>query len=423
MWGVRYLTIVLALVVAGIALAVGENFGWSDAELNSLRSLWIGSLPAVPRDPSNRVADDPRGVKLGHVLFFDARFSLDGTVSCATCHQPQLGFTDGNTLAEGIGTTKRNAPSIVGAAYSTHQFWDGRADSLWSQALGPMESSVEHGTNRIYAASLMTRQHRKAYEALFGPIPEAVVALSKTKISPAAMSDANVQRLWASLGTETQLAVDAVFTNAGKAIAAYERQLKPGSSRFDEYARAILDNGDSSGLLSLNADETAGLKLFMGKAGCVQCHSGPRLTDDGFHNTGVPQDARLPAPDEGRSQGLEQWLENEFNCLSKFSDAATQCQPSELSRLSELKEKGLGAFKTPSLRNLAQTAPYMHAGQFETLRQVVEHYNKAAPGPVGTTELKALNLTQTEISQLVSFLETLKSEANAPLELLRAPKP
>ena len=127
---------------------------WSEEEMNSLRSLWIGSLPPLPADPSNKYADDPAAAALGQKLFFDTRFSSNGQVSCASCHLTDLLFQDGTPLATGVGTTNRRTMTIIGTAYSPWQFWDGRKDSQWAQALGPMESAVEHGGNRTLYAHL-----------------------------------------------------------------------------------------------------------------------------------------------------------------------------------------------------------------------------------------------------------------------------
>jgi cytochrome c peroxidase len=414
---VKYLTIVIASLAVGV-LALADTFGWSDAELTTLRSMWIKSLPETPNDPTNRVVKDQRAIQLGHKLFFDARLSGDGEISCGSCHKPTSGFADNNALAEGEGTTTRNAPSIVGAAYNHAQFWDGRADSLWSQALGPLEASKEHGTNRLHVLRVVALKYKAQYEALFGALPS--VANEDQPVET--MEASNVQAVWNKLSPEEQRAINTAFSNIGKTLAAYETQLKPGSTRFDAYLSTILENGDPSGLLALSADEIAGLRLFIGKAGCVQCHSGARLTDDGFHNTGVPVNVDLGTPDEGRAAGLTRWYENEFNCLSAFNDAPGRCAPFDFARVKELSATGLGAFKTPSLRNLAQTAPYMHAGQFSTLTKVVEHYLAAPIAPIGKSELRPLQLTNREVEQLVAFLETLKSEPNAPVGLLNPPK-
>jgi cytochrome c peroxidase len=121
---------------------------WTSTEIETLRSLWIGSLPPVPADPTNAVADSVQAAEFGHRLFFDTRLSGTGGISCSTCHQPERRFTDGLAKGQAIGTSKRNTRSIVGVAYSPWLYWDGRRDSLWSQALSPLEDPAEHGGNR-----------------------------------------------------------------------------------------------------------------------------------------------------------------------------------------------------------------------------------------------------------------------------------
>ena len=167
----------LLFAVVGLGIGAGCDHApvpWSDAELALLRSLWIESLPPPSPDPSNRVADEPRAADLGQQLFFDPRLSGNGAVACATCHQPARHFTDGLAHSQAIGTTRRNAPSLIGAAFSPWQYWDGRKDSLWSQALSPLEDPNEHGGNRMQYARLVANDpaYRRAYEALFGALPD-----------------------------------------------------------------------------------------------------------------------------------------------------------------------------------------------------------------------------------------------------------
>src|SRR4051812_26597238 len=151
------LGLLLLFAATALIIVLWPRGGWSDSEITTLRELWIGSLPPLPADPSNAVADAPQAVKLGHSLFFDTRFSANGAISCASCHLPQLNFQDGKPVAQGIGTTSRKTMSIVGAAYSSWLFWDGRKDSLWAQALGPLENPVEHGGTRSQYAHLISR--------------------------------------------------------------------------------------------------------------------------------------------------------------------------------------------------------------------------------------------------------------------------
>src|SRR4051794_32234828 len=162
---------VAVIVLATAAYLLWPRSEWNQDEIATLRGLWIGSLPALPPDPSNKVADDERAVALGQQLFFDTQLSANGKVACASCHLPEQGFQDGKPLGQGVGTTARRTMPIAGAAYSPWLFWDGRKDSLWAQALGPLESAVEHGGSRTQYAHLIERAYRAEYEAFFGQLP------------------------------------------------------------------------------------------------------------------------------------------------------------------------------------------------------------------------------------------------------------
>jgi cytochrome c peroxidase len=152
--------------------AKGKDAPWSPAERTLLRSLSLGSLAPLAPDPSNRYADDESAARLGQRLFFDARLSGNGEVSCATCHVPQQDFQDGRPLGKGVGTAGRRTMPIAGTAHSPWQFWDGRADSQWGQALGPLESPAEHGGDRVQYAHVIAREYRAEYETVFGHVPD-----------------------------------------------------------------------------------------------------------------------------------------------------------------------------------------------------------------------------------------------------------
>jgi cytochrome c peroxidase len=409
-------------VVLGIAVVIGvvactlaqpQGSGWTDKELTTIQSLWIGSLPTLPPDPSNKYADDPRAAKLGQKIFFDTRFSVNGKVACASCHKPELSFTDGRAQAKGVGETPRKSMSIVGSAYSPWLFWDGRKDSLWAQALGPLENPLEHGGNRTMYAHLIAKHYRAEFEAIFGKLPD----FSKLPAAAAPVADATTRAAWEKLMPETRASITRVYVNIGKAIAAFERKILPGVSRFDMYAKSLLEGNSSAARFT--ADEVAGLKLFVGRANCTNCHNGALLTNNAFHNTGIPIVPDLPE-DTGRAQGVKQVLEDEFNCLSAYSDA----KPSQCAELRFLKADGTGlvrAFKPPSLRNVAQTAPYMEVGQKKTLREVLEHYNQAPEAPAGHSELKPLGLSSLELNQLEAFLKSLSAPLSTVPELLKPP--
>lgn len=393
----------IPLVVAGlIAVSASQpHANWSSDDLTMLRSLWIDSLPPLQPDPSNRYADDPQAAALGEKLFFDTRFSSNGQVSCASCHLPELGFQDGTPLGHGVGTTDRRTMTIVGTAYSPWLFWDGRKDSLWAQALGPLENPVEHGGNRTLYAHLIDEYYRAEYEAIFGTMPE----ISHLPLNAGPVADPGAQAAWEAMSPDHREAVTRIFVNMGKAIAAYERRIMPGPSRFDAYVEALITGETDQAGSILTDDELAGLRLFVGKANCTQCHNGPLFTNNAFHNTGVPAGPMLPE-DTGRAQGVLQVQADEFNCLSAYSDAAsTDC--GELRYLAADGHNLIRQFRPPSLRGVTERAPYMHAGQFATLEDAIAHYNLAPSAPAGHSELHPLNLSQEEVQQLVDFLGTL----------------
>lgn len=404
-------TLLISMLVVA---AAPPNDRWPEEELEKLQELSLSQLEPLPSDPTNRYADDARAVQLGHRLFFDARLSSNGKVSCATCHQAEKEFQDGTPLAAGVGTTNRRTMPIGGTAYAPFLFWDGRKDSLWSQALGPLESPVEHGGTRAQYARVIATHYREQYEELFGPLPD----LADVPTTAAPAGDSRQVAAWNAMPEAQRAAVTGIYVNIGKAIAAYERRIQPGPSRFDRFADALLANGRvPEGILS--GEEVAGLRLFLGEANCTQCHNGPLLTNNEFHNTGVAANVVLPR-DRGRMSGASDVLRDEFNCRSRWSDAsATQC--AELEFLVESSPELERSYKVPSLRNVAERAPYMHAGQIATLSEVVAHYNRAPAAPHGHSELKPLSLGPKELRQLEAFLRTLSGPAAAPPELLRAP--
>jgi cytochrome c peroxidase len=385
-----------AILLISVAAAASGGARWTVAEIDSLRSLSLAALDPVPPDPTNRVADDPRAAALGERLFFDTRLSLDGKVSCGTCHQPQRDFQDGTALAAGVGTTTRRTMPIAATSRSPFLFWDGRKDSLWAQALGPLESAVEHGGSRAQYAHVIAKHYAREYEALFGALPD----LTRVPVAAGPVENRDASKAWTALTESQRDDVTQVFVNIGKAVAAYERRIEYGASRFDQFVEALGERNDNI----LSNDERAGLRLFVGKANCTQCHNGPLFTNNEFHNTGIPSRPGLPA-DDGRFSGARAVLNDEFSCKSRWSDRRQGC--SELEFLVTGEHTLQRAYKVPSLRNVAERAPYMHAGQFSTLAEVLAHYNRAPAAPAGHTELKPLGLKPAELRQLEAFLRTL----------------
>lgn len=292
----------------------------------------LGPLPPAPAPADNPPTDAK--VELGRLLYFDRRLSGDGSLSCSSCHDPRKGYADGRPRAIGFGGKElgRHSPTVLNAAYNGAQFWDGRAATLEEQAAGPIEAPGEMNLPREELARRLgdIPEYRRRFREVFGEEPG--------------------------------------LANVAKAIAAFERTLVTPDSRFDAYAR-----GDKQ---ALTEREKRGLLLFIGKAACSECHSGPNLSDSKFYVLGVRQRGPL-ADDVGRY-------------------AVTK------------DERDLRAFKTPTLRNVALTAPYMHDGSLATLEEVVELYDRGGgPAPNRSAKLLPLRLTPREKRDLVAFLKAL----------------
>lgn len=273
-----------------------------------------------------------------------------------------------------------------------------------------MEDAVEHGSNRTRIAKLLRAHYKAEYEVPSGPMPDLI----DLPDDAGPQGSAAERAAWLAIEQSRRRDVNRVFANLGKAIAAYERTLVPGESRFDRYTRAVAV-GDADGQRALSSQEVNGLRLFLGKGQCATCHNGPLFTDQHFHNTGGP--SRKPAqPDRGRLAATAQVQHDEFNCLGPFSDAP-QGGCEELRFMASDDPTLEGAFKTPGLRNIALRAPYTHAGQFASLDEVVSHYAKSPAASVGRSELareessraqrKSIRLSEPEARDLIAFLQTL----------------
>jgi cytochrome c peroxidase len=242
--------VILSALVAGSAAAawwtLAKQRPWSEEETRLVLSLGLASLPALPADPSNAVADGPDAASFGKALFFDNRFSANNEVSCGSCHLPERQFQDDLPRAKGVGDTARRTMPIAGTAHSPWLFWDGRKDSQWAQALGPLESAVEHGTDRAYIVHLIGAHYADQYAALFGPLP--TLDAVQNHASPNGLGA--VLDNWLGLDEEQAEAVNRVFANVGKAIAAYERTITPQPSRFDAYVDRLAAGENTSGILN-----------------------------------------------------------------------------------------------------------------------------------------------------------------------------
>jgi cytochrome c peroxidase len=426
----------LVMIIASTALACTDTKTF-DSEQRALLGDY-GLPSATPPDPSNAAADNPRAAILGKKLFFDPRFSgplgpendavsngslgvagASGKIACASCHQPELGGSDHRSrpMATSLaaGYTGRNAPTIVNAAYSDvarggWQFWDGRKDSLWSHVLEPLENPVEQNSTRLQVAHVLFDHYRSMYETLFGPMPD----LTNTARFPQSGKPGDPS--YDNMTSADRTAIDRVFVNFGKAIEAYERRLVStnfASSPFDQ----MLAGDDTA----MTPAAIRGARLFVGKAACNECHRGSAFSDGKFHNIGCPQEGEhVDATDDGRYRGIAGVKTDVFNRAGAFSD-----QPDD-SHLRDLKAStiDIGAFKTPTLRNVAKTAPYMHDGVYGTLWDVVNHYNfgGATGAYAGTREvtISPLLLDSREVDDLVEFLRSLSD--GDPLPTMEFPE-
>jgi cytochrome c peroxidase len=364
---------------------------FSRDQWNLISQMALTSPP--PPDPSNVYADSIPAAAIGGKLFSDTRLSPSGMVDCAGCHSPLRQLTDGfPTSADGVGRVTRNSPSLTFAAYIPWAFYDGRADSLWSQALGPIEASNEFGSDRLFVAHAIYDYYRPQYEAVFGAMPPLD---DTTRFPPDGMPG---QATWIGMATADQVAVTQVFVNIGKSFEAFERTFRGAGASLDAYA--------SGQLSALSDDQKDGLLDFL-QAGCAQCHYGPRLTDDSFHVLRFPGGSLEAGGDPGRQAGIPQYIASEFDLGSSWSDDTSLARPAPVAGAWTL-----GAFKTPQLRNVALTEPYGHGGNYANLSDVVEVIRTGglpagSPLTTGTTEPWVVTFPQAYDGPITTFLTSL----------------
>ena len=429
-------------------LEAAARAGFTDVEVR--RILQHSPLPPPPAD-GIAVADDPRAARLGQFLFFDRRLSAGGHFACATCHDPQRGFADGQPLPAGGSNqrgeptaspdvveratglpggggsnTLRHTPSLWNVAYNRWYFWDGRADSLWAQALQPLESASELGGSRLQAAHLVHQDPslRRAYEAVFGPLPDLRDATRFPARGGPRSPAPELRAAWDAMPAAARASVEGVFVNVARAIATYERRLVSRRSPFDVFVEG-LRSGDATKLSALAPAAQRGLRIFVGRGECRSCHGGPNFTDGEFHDTGVPPRSAEAAADAGRFEGARLLRLDPFNAVGPWVDGESAA--ADRLRFLAAGAETWGQFKTPSLRNVARTAPYMHQGQLATLAQVVDHYSTLRGAAFGAHHreavLRPLALSPTEAADLVAFLESLTDEAIDATLKVQPPSP
>jgi cytochrome c peroxidase len=421
-----------------------------EAVRNVLMALHYDDGPP-PADASNKFENDAAAQRFGQKLFFDpalsgtliegdndgsvstlGRMGEAGKVSCSGCHLPASGFVDTRSPHQQIslaaGWTRRRTPSLLEVAFAPLYNWDGRRDSIWSQAIGVMENHAEFNSGRLFVALQIQRLHREEYEAIFGALPALDDATRFPQLTPAQAGC--VERATKSgavydcrgkpgdgadydaLSEADQTEVTRVTVNTAKAIEAFVRRLRCGAGRFD----AWLD-GDKE---ALDAAEQHGAALFAGRAHCDGCHSGPNLTDGHFHNVGLAPAqvavAFVDSDDHGAAAGIADLLEDPLNTRGAFSDGDRNVLPASITPALE------GAFRTPSLRCVSLRPSFMHTGQIRTLDQAVSFHDRGgdpAGNYPGQNELTPLGLSEQDRADLVAFLGTL--DGPGPEAALLAP--
>jgi len=324
----------LSILLVSMSILFGTPSSWAETSKPTPEDIKKYLRPAEIPQPSNNMIT-PERVELGKTLFFDPRLSGSNFISCATCHNPALGWSDAQPTAigHGMGILARSTPTILNTAYQRFQAWDGRARTLEKQALGPIEAGGEMA---------------QSIEHLI-PELEAIVGY---------------QSLFNNAYPDEGITKDTIT----KGIATFERSIVSTDASFDRWLKGV------NGVMSPSAIQ--GFKVFKGKANCIACHDGFNFSDNGFHNIGLPDNK-----DEGRYS---------------------------IKPIKVLK----GAFKTPTLRDVALTSPYMHNGQYKTLEEVINHYDRGGEMNMGNLDpnMKKLNLSQKEKSQLIDFLKSLTGD-------------
>ncbi len=377
-------------------------------------ALEFSPLPDPPPDPTNAVYENEDAARFGQALFFDTRLSGPGNVSCATCHDPAQSFSDGRPRAMAVKLGPKHTMSLWNVAYGRWFFWNGRKDSLWSQALTPLEDFREHASSRLQIAHVIAddAKYRDAYATLFGALP----ALDDTARFPAEGRPVYRQpehphsQAWATMTAADQNAVDDVFANVGKSIAAYERNIVSRHAPFDVFVEGLREN-DAEKQRALSPSAQRGFALFAGKGKCLVCHDGPNFSDGEFHSNRAPTEENA---DPGRPFGVRELMRDPFNTRGRHADDGGEVGRQKLEIVGRPVHLP-GEFKTPTLRNVARTAPYMREGQIATLEDVVEFYSSldgALPLHRSSEQiLQPLHLTDEEQADLLAFLRSLTDES------------
>ncbi|MDP5219669.1 cytochrome c peroxidase [Ruegeria sp. 2205SS24-7] len=335
--------------------------------------------PPIQPDPSNRGSNDPRAIALGAALFDDPVLSIDGALACASCHNPEQAFTTLDPRAFGRVLLDRNTPSLRNLAGLRWYGWGGKSDNLWAASLHPIveEQEMAHSEESLKRA-ISESPYVSDFEDIFGDIESQNPELVLVKIA--------------------------------KALSAYLETLVTERTQFDDF-RDALERSDLAEAANYPEAAQRGLQLFLGRGNCAFCHNGPRFSNNEFHDAGVPYFLSETEVDEGRFGGLNFLLSSPYTLDGDWNDDPDK-QGAWAVRNVRRSHSDFGNFRTPSLRGVAETDPYMHDGSLNDLDAVVRHYSEIDTERLhtnGDAVLSELKLTEQEIADLVAFLETLSS--------------
>lgn len=344
------------------------------------RTLSFGPWPPVSEpDPSNRVSGDPAAIALGEAFFNDPALSVDRRFSCASCHDPTQSFATPIERAMGRQELARNSPSVMNLGGLRWYGWGGKSDNLWAASLHPITHPLEMAhTAETWRDTLAASAKAGPFEALFGPLD--------------------------------QQTPETVLVNTAKTLAAYQETLVTPRTPFDAF-RDALEHGDLSTAATYPQSAQRGLQVFLNRGNCSFCHSGPQFSNNEFHDAGVPYFIDDTSVDGGRFEGLQILLSSPYTLDGEWSDDDRKTGAWAVKNVRQT-HADFGTFRTPSLRGVANTAPYMHNGSLADLDAVVRHYNEIDMERLhadGEAILAPLGLSEAEISDLVEFLETLST--------------
>ena len=383
-------SVVLYLLVATFSAGVASDDSLSPFERTLLKTM--GPWPQEPAsDPGNEYSGIDWAEQLGKLLFADTQLSANGQVACITCHQPARGFSDGLPVSLGAARHHRNSQGLLDVGLQRWFGWDGGADSLWSASLRPLFSKIEMNQTVEGAANYL-RSHPVYGTALLRS-PSVHRSVSQERIDD-----------------------EMIVVRAAKMIAAYVRTLQSVRTSFDRFRDSVLA-GQSRQHSGFSAAALRGFKIFAGDANCHVCHFGPNFSNGEFHDTGRPFFIGVGQVDAGRYTGIQRMRADRYNLLGPFN-ARPVDEEQRKTRTVRLSQHNWGQWRTPSLRNLTMTAPYMHDGSLQTLRAVVDAYADIDMDRLhvkGESILKPLDLSEAQREDLVAFLMSL-SATSEPLQ-------